>query len=69
MHTLFSPQSSSSYSVPPEPFNFDVVSRSDYGRKSFSKRLKKKIDNFLNSEVVVVSGLGRLHSFRNEACK
>ncbi|XP_016348894.1 finTRIM family, member 54 [Sinocyclocheilus anshuiensis] len=50
-------QSSSSSLVPPEPFSFDVASRSTYGRKSFSKRLKKKMDNFLNSEVVVVSGL------------
>ncbi|XP_026102449.1 LOW QUALITY PROTEIN: E3 ubiquitin-protein ligase RNF135-like [Carassius auratus] len=49
-------QSSSSYLVPPEPFSFDVVSRSDHGRKSFAKRLKKKMDNFLNSEVMVVSG-------------
>ncbi|XDV54217.1 hypothetical protein PO909_022560 [Leuciscus waleckii] len=53
-------QSSSSLTVSREPtdlFSFDVSSRSSNLRKTFSKKIKKKIDNFLNSEVAVVSGL------------
>ncbi|ROL54375.1 Periostin [Anabarilius grahami] len=54
-------QSSSSLSVPHEHanlFSFDARTHpSNYARKSFSKKLKKKMDDFLTSEVVVVSGL------------
>lgn len=58
---LFFSQSSSSLSVPhANPFSFDARTHpSNYTRKSFSKKLKKKMDDFLTSEVVVVSGLGK----------
>uniref|UniRef100_A0A8C1IHQ0 FinTRIM family, member 54 n=1 Tax=Cyprinus carpio TaxID=7962 RepID=A0A8C1IHQ0_CYPCA len=56
-------QSSTSYSVPPEPFSFDVGSQSDYARKSFSKRLKKKMDHLLRSEILVVSGWVMRYTF------
>lgn len=60
---LFFSQSSSSLPVPHEhanAFSFDARTHpSNYTRKSFFKKLKKKMDDFLTSEVVVVSGLGK----------
>lgn len=49
-------QSSSTLSAPPETVSFEFGARSSAARKTFSKRLKKKMDDFLNSEVTVVSG-------------
>ncbi|XP_073686108.1 finTRIM family, member 54 [Garra rufa] len=63
------PMSSSSYSVPPAPFSFDVVSRSDYARKTLSKRLKKKVDDFLNSEILLVSGCVMRYTFPTDGPK
>ncbi|XP_051766922.1 finTRIM family, member 54 [Ctenopharyngodon idella] len=64
-------QSSSSLSVPHEHtnlFSFDASTHpSNYARKSFSKKLKKKMDDFLTSDVVVVSGLVMLYKYPTDA--